>query len=298
MIRFAAFAPLLLGLLIPSVATSSPLAKEIEVNGVLLPYVEQGSGEPMIFVHGALSGTSSWEPVREKIAEKYRFITYMQRYYGSTAWKDDGRRFSISTHADDLINFIGSLAAGPVHLVGWSYGGAVAAAAALKNPSLLRSLTLYEANIVSVLAAESPEGKIAREDRTKMVGPAVAANKAGDPVQAIRVMYEAVYQLPPGGFEHLPQTTKIRVLENARTMPLLFAAPQPPAITCDALRKFTLPTLVMRGEKTHAFYVLITEGIGKCVQGARHVILKNVNHDGPARDPAAFSAAIFEFLSK
>jgi pimeloyl-ACP methyl ester carboxylesterase len=31
------------------------LAKEIEVNGVRLSYVEQGFGEPIVFVHGAFS---------------------------------------------------------------------------------------------------------------------------------------------------------------------------------------------------------------------------------------------------
>jgi pimeloyl-ACP methyl ester carboxylesterase len=80
-------------------------------------------------------------------------------------------------------------------------------------------------------------------------------------------------------------------------MPLLFAAPPPPAITCDMLKDFTRPTLVMRGEKTQRFYALTTDAIGRCVPGARRVVLQNVNHDGPARDPAAFTAAVFEFLS-
>ena len=53
MIRFAALATLLLCLLLPSTAMSGPLAKEVEVNGVRLQYVEHGSGEPIVFVHGA-----------------------------------------------------------------------------------------------------------------------------------------------------------------------------------------------------------------------------------------------------
>jgi pimeloyl-ACP methyl ester carboxylesterase len=55
--------------------------------------------------------------------------------------------------------------------------------------------------------------------------------------------------------------------------------------------------LVMRGEQTHIAYVLINEAIGKCVPGAKQVILPNLNHDGPFRDPARFSAAILNFLS-
>jgi hypothetical protein len=45
------------------------------------------------------------------------------------------------------------------------------------------------------------------------------------------------------------------------------------------------------------FYTLTSEAITKCVPGARQVVLQNVNHDGPMRDPAAFTAAVLDFLS-
>ena len=67
--------------------------------------------------------------------------------------------------ADDLTKFITSLNAGPVHLVSWSYGGLIAMSTALENPKLVRSLILYEPSVISVLPAESAEGKVAREDR-------------------------------------------------------------------------------------------------------------------------------------
>ena len=271
-------------------------AKEVEVNGVRLQYVEQGSGEPIVFVHGAPHDLRAWEPVREAIAERYRFIAYTQRYFGTKPWPDEGKNFSIATHADDLGKFITSLNAGPVHPVGWSHGGLVAVTAALSDPSLVRSLILYEAIIMSVLPAESPEGKIAREDRAKMAGPYIAMAKAGDFTKAAKLVQEAVYQLSPGEFDSLPEDWQMVLLDNARVVPLLLAAPPPPAITCDMLKDFTRPTLVMRGEKTLKWYALISEAITKCVPGARKVILQNVNHDGPCRDPAAFTAAVFEFL--
>jgi hypothetical protein len=71
----------------------------------------------------------------------------------------------------------------------------------------------------SVLSADSAEGQTAREDRAKIFGPATAAAKAGQAEQAARLLYEAIYQLPPGSFEGLPQSTKAGVLENARTRP-------------------------------------------------------------------------------
>lgn len=39
-------------------------AKEVEVNGVRLQYIEQGSGEPTVFVHGAPLDLRSWESER------------------------------------------------------------------------------------------------------------------------------------------------------------------------------------------------------------------------------------------
>ena len=118
--------------------SSAQTAREVEVNGVRLQYIEQGSGEPIVFVHGAPSDLRAWEPVREEIAKRYRFIAYTQRYFGTETWPDEGKNFSVTTLADDLAKFIKALNAGPVHLVGWSYGGLVAVTAAVSDPSLVR----------------------------------------------------------------------------------------------------------------------------------------------------------------
>lgn len=173
-------------------------AQQVEVNGVRLQYLEEGAGEPIVFVHGAPHDLRAWEPVRVEIAKKYRFIAYTQRYFGTEPWPDEGKNFSIATHADDLAKFITSLNAGPVHLVGWSHGGLVAATAAVRDPSLVRTLILYEASVVSVLPAESTEGKIAREDRAKTFGPGVAVAKAGDFTKAAKLLQESAFQLRPG----------------------------------------------------------------------------------------------------
>ena len=58
-----------------------------------------------------------------------------------------------------------------------------------------------------------------------------------------------MFQLPPGGFDSFPQDRQARALDNARIIPLMFAAPAPPDITCDLLKNFPQPTLVMRGRE-------------------------------------------------
>jgi pimeloyl-ACP methyl ester carboxylesterase len=296
--RLNAIAPLLLCLLIPSTAMSAPAVKQVEVNGVRLSYVEQGSGEPIVFVHGAFSDLRVWEPLREEITKRYRFIAYTQRYYGTGAWQDDGKEYGAATATNDLAEFIASLNAGPVHLVGRSGGGALAVRLTLKNPALVRTLTVHEPALMSVLPSDSEEGKAARENQAKISGPAVAANKTGDPVRTMRLFMEGVYQLGPDGFDRLPEATQRMLLDNARTAPLQFGAPTPPAVTCEALKTLNRPTLVTQGEKSHAYHKFISEGVSKCVPGAQHVSFPNLIHNAPSADPAAFSAALFEFLSK
>src|SRR5262245_6411945 len=121
MVRSSVLASLLL-CLVPSIATSAPLTKEIEVNGVRLSYVEEGSGEPIVFVHGAFSDLRVWEPQREEVAKRYRFIAYTQRYHGVGAWNDDGKNYNTAIHVDELAKFNTKLNAGPVDLVD-KYGG-------------------------------------------------------------------------------------------------------------------------------------------------------------------------------
>jgi pimeloyl-ACP methyl ester carboxylesterase len=281
-----------------SALVTAQAGKTVEVNGALLSYVEQGSGEPIVFVHGLVSDLRAWEPIKDYIAKDYRFIAYTQRYFGTTPWNDDGKQFSQATLADDLGKFIASLNAGPVHLVAWSYGGPIATIAAVRNPSLIRSLILYEPSLMSVLPDSSDEGKAARADRAQMVASSVAASKAGDPVKASRLLLESVWKLPSGGFDHEPLAARTMLDDNARTTPLAYSAPPPPDVTCDMLKNFTKPTLVMYGEKTYLAYILISKAISRCVPGSALEVLPNVNHDGPMRDPAGLSAAILAFLSK
>jgi hypothetical protein len=102
-----------------------------------------------------------------------------------------------------------------------------------------------------------------------MFGPGIAAANAGDFTKAAKLLQERVFQLRPGEFDSLPEDLQTVLLDNARVVPLLLAAPPPPTITCDMLKDFTQPTLVMWGEKTLPFYALISEAITKCVPGAQ-----------------------------
>jgi pimeloyl-ACP methyl ester carboxylesterase len=275
---------------------ASPPTKEVEVNGIRMAYVEEGTGEPVVFVHGAVSDARAWEPIREAIADQYRFIAPTLRYFGAGQWPDKGERFGVTTHADDVAAFLSALDVGQVHLVGWSYGGTVAAAAALKNPDLVQSLILFEPPLPA-LVKEGEAGDAAWEAAGKMFDPVTTAIEEGDDDKATKLLIEGVFQLSPGGFERQPQERQTMQLENARTMPLLWSDPLD-EVTCDMLKALDKPTLIIHGAESNAYWVHIAEVTDECMPQAEVAAQPKVNHDGPVRDPVGLAAMIDDFVTQ
>lgn len=147
-----------------------PTVTEASVNGVSLTYLEQGRGAPVIFVHGATLDYRAWEGQRDAVSQRYRYIALTQRYFGTGAWLDGGEKYSLATHAADLATFIRDLTGGPTHIVGWSYGGAIALTLAVQHPELVKSLFVFEPGIATFVT-DPVDAKAAAEDRQEMVTP-------------------------------------------------------------------------------------------------------------------------------
>jgi pimeloyl-ACP methyl ester carboxylesterase len=165
------------------------------VNGVDLSYVDQGTGAPVVFVHGSFSDFRIWELQRPAVAQSYHFIAYNERDHGPEPWPDAGQHYSAATHAADLAAFLDALQAGPVHLVAHSSGGVVATLVAIDHSDVVRSVTLAEPAIGTLLA-DLPEGKAPLDDRAQALAQVRAAVNAGDAVQATKVLFEVPPRLP------------------------------------------------------------------------------------------------------
>ena len=99
------------------------------------------------------------------------------------------------THAADLVAFLQSLKAGPVHVVAWSYGGSVATLAASQHPELFRSLSLHEPTIGSLIGS-TPEGKAAVSAFGAAVAPIRVLANSGNALLATQRFWEFVLILP------------------------------------------------------------------------------------------------------
>jgi pimeloyl-ACP methyl ester carboxylesterase len=279
------------------VQTAKPAPiRQMRANGVNLSYVDQGQGTPVVFVHGAAGDLRYWEPQRTAFVTQHRFVAYSYRYHGTGPWPDDGKQYSVGTHAADLTAFLAALKGGPVHLVGLSYGGLLAAMVAIREPQLVRTLTLAEPALFSLLG-ERPEDRSVLEEWNKGFEPISEAIMAGDHVRAMRYLSGLVTGGGPETFDRMPAALREVLLDNARTLPLLLAAP-PQQVTCELLRGIKAPTLVVRGERTPKVFVRTNDEAGRCIAGSRQVVIPKASHPMSFDNPAEFNRAVLEFLAQ
>jgi pimeloyl-ACP methyl ester carboxylesterase len=272
-----------------------PEIKQVSNNGTILTYQEQGQGRPVVFVHGAITDYRVWEGQHKVVAAHNRFIALTMRYFGTEPWPDEGAKYSMKTHTDDLVAFLQNLNAGPVDLVGWSYSGPIALLVAMQHPELVRSLFLHEpATLASV--RDPVDIKAATQDRTAMTASAVTAVKAGDTAGAVKSLFNGVNG-QADLFDAVPAAVRTMLLDNARTLPISLAAPAPPAITCEQLGQIKMPTTIAVGELTRPFYKIAATSVARCIPGAKLAVIPKGRHAAPVQATAAFNDALLRFLS-
>src|SRR5262245_10645766 len=115
----------------------------INANGARIAYAETGRGETVVLLHASASSGAQWRSLTEILQGRWRVLAPDLYGYGQS----DQRPFPGSPgFADDaaLADAVVADSGGPIHLVGHSYGAAVALRFAADRPERLLSLTLIE----------------------------------------------------------------------------------------------------------------------------------------------------------
>jgi len=106
-----------------------------------LGVTETGSGEPLVLlVHGVLDRGRSFAAMSELLADECRMLTYDRRGYGSSA-DAPGAPVDVKGHITDVLTVLDGR---PAVVVGHSFGGVIAAGAAVRAPELVQALVMYE----------------------------------------------------------------------------------------------------------------------------------------------------------
>src|SRR5579871_4695796 len=119
----------------------------IDLNDIRLYYEEQGSGWPIVLLHGGtgtIDSDSGWRHPRPILAQHYRTISIEHRGHGRT--DNPAERITYEMIADDVSTLIERLEIAPAHMAGMSDGGIAALHIAMTRPELVRSLVCVGVN--------------------------------------------------------------------------------------------------------------------------------------------------------
>lgn len=133
-------------------------AKFIDVNGVRTRYYDEGSGDPMLLVHGSgFSGTASantWSLNIAGLAKHFHVLAPDKLASGMTGNPNSDDDLNIRGEVQHMYEFVRALGLGPVHLVGQSRGGGLAFLFTVAHPELVRTLVIVDSATASPTAGD------------------------------------------------------------------------------------------------------------------------------------------------
>lgn len=271
--------------------------KTVPVNGQDIHYIEQGSGEAVIFVHGSLGDYRSWQPQLDAFSQKYRAIAYSRRYHYPNEWAGNGLDYSVGLHADDLIAFIEALNLSPAFVVGNSFGAYTTLLAAIRRPDRFKKVGIGEPPILPWLK-EIPGGQAFYDGfMNKIWLPARQAFQSGDLTAGVRLFIDGVSG--PGDFDRLPESIRARNLENARSLQAETLSPDYfTEITPQQVQQLQVPVLFLKGEESpRMFHLIIDRLTGSASPQAQLATIPHSSHSMPTMNPQVYNQVVMRFLN-
>ena len=242
---------------------------------------------PLVALHSSGAGARQWQAYPALIGPGWPWATpELLGYAAGEAWPLGGAT-SLDAEARRVAPWLGSKDGAPLHLVGHSYGGAVALQLALTWPERVASLTLYEPVRFALLRETDPGLWRDIVDAGRRIG---ALALAGATVESARVFVD--YWSGAGAWQRLSAARQSAVARRMAKVQAefeaLFADPVPVA----AYRVLRVPLRVVRGTASPAPARRVAERLAAICPQGELVTLRGADHMTPLTQPGRFAALL------
>lgn len=253
-----------------------------------------GARPTVICLHSSGGSGAQWSALRARLEPDADVLTPDFHGHGTGP---DARGLDAGIVAADAARVAGLAANAPggAHLVGHSYGGAIALRVALHHPESVRSVAVYEPVAFRLLfdryghrapAAEIVE--IARSVRRRVAG--------GDAPGAAAAFVD--YWSGRGAWAALAERVKAGIAARMRTIAAHFAGLANDAVRLDDYRSLRVPVLLLCGRETRAPIRRIDELLRHALPGAVTGVLDAMGHMGPITHRHTVAERIGHFIRR
>ncbi|MEX2170810.1 MAG: alpha/beta hydrolase [Pirellulales bacterium] len=258
-----------------------------------VPYFrESGKGPSVVCIHCSGSSSSQWRSLMELLADRFRVLAVDLYGSGKTAAWAESRPMRLDDELA-LLQPVFEAAGARFHLVGHSFGGAIAMKAALSMGDRLSSLLIFEPVLFSLLLADAPESEAAREIlaiRDDTVRLAAEGDMSGFAERFLD------YWLGIGTWQSTPEARKPALVA---AMPAVrhewdAAFQEPTPLTSFAA--INVPALMLTGTKSTAAARAVARLVTGILPGVRVEEIDGVSHMAPVTHPERINPIVERFL--
>jgi pimeloyl-ACP methyl ester carboxylesterase len=242
-------------------------------SGGSVKIIERGDGTTAVFLHSGVGSAGEWREVFSRWPEGYRLIA-VDAYRDGDGLRAPGQR-TLDDYADQVlavVDYVGE----PVHLIGFSWGGATGLHVAVSAPEVLASLTVVEPEAYSLLRTEHPQAFAEIAGLRDRWREHVGADRWYEAFEEFVDFYNG-----PGSFARWPADRREAFLDDQRARgdlwEVLFDAP----LTGEALTTISVPVRVVEGSATSAVDHAICDVVLRRVPRVEHSIIDGAGHMMP-----------------
>lgn len=225
-------------------------------------------GEPVVFLHGFGSSKENWLTFAPLIGRRYRVLAPDIPGFGESGFIRSAG-YGLAHQAERMARFLERCVGEPVHLVGSSMGGGIAAYVAAQHPQWVRSLTLMN-------AAGVPGDRPSRFEQALVKGRnELIPRTLGETVRMVSLVASRGDRLSMLAAPLLHAELAPRYYVNHRLFAEFLDVEADPAREYARIRT---PTLVLWGDQDRVLDVSSADAMARIIPGATRKVLRGVGH--------------------
>jgi pimeloyl-ACP methyl ester carboxylesterase len=236
-------------------------------SGVHYAYLEGGTGEPLMLLHGFAADKDNFTRVAAYLTSRYRVIVPDQVGFGESSHLPNGD-YRSEAQADRLHQLALALGIHRVHLGGSSMGGQISMAYAAKYPADVSSLWL----LAPAGVWSAPKSELARLTQEQGRNPLIARNK-----DEFAQMVDFVMNDPPFVPRAILNVMAKERIQNVTLANHIFGQSVTDSIE-ERIRGTPVPTLIVWGDRDRALSVASADVLHKLIPRSQVIVMPGIGH--------------------